>query len=396
VTGTAAAGTFAEAGVATPSLRQRLRGDRGLVAVVVIVLLAAVVMAVVQSRRTAGFLDPDAVDPTGSHALATLLHDQGVEVVRVTRADDAARAIRPGSTTLLVAPTAPLSSRMLDAVRRTQPGVVVLVTPDDASLAAWVTGARATGISTSTDEIAPDCLWQVATRAGALPAAGVQYATGLAEARTCWDHLVLDVPDTVPGSSAVTVIGTSDPFTNAHLADSGYAALAMGALGRGSTLVWWLPSAADPLQAAEGEQPSLGDLVPTWVHWALLQIVIAVLVIVWWRGRRLGRVVVEPLPVVVRATETVEGRARLYRRGRARGRAADELRAATTSRIRGRLALPLTAEVDTIATAAAARTGRPTSEVARLLGPGSEPSDDASLTGLADTLDTLENEVRRS
>ena len=37
-----------------------------------------------------------------------------------------------------------------------------------------------------------------------------------------------------------------------------------------------------------------------------------------WRGRRLGRLVVEPLPVVVQAVESTESRGRLYRRARDR------------------------------------------------------------------------------
>jgi hypothetical protein len=121
-----------------------------------------------------------------------------------------------------------------------------------------------------------------------------------------------------------------------------------------------------------------------------------VLLTVWWRGRRLGRVVLEPLPVVVRATETVEGRARLYRRSNARGRAADALRAATAGRLRSRLSLPRGAPLETIVAAVAQRTGRPATEVASLLTPGNEPTDDASLTRLAHALDNLENEVRRT
>ena len=41
-----------------------------------------------------GLLDPDATDPTGSHALSVLLTDQGVTVVRVTTAEAAASALR--------------------------------------------------------------------------------------------------------------------------------------------------------------------------------------------------------------------------------------------------------------------------------------------------------------
>ena len=55
-------------------------------------------------------------------------------------------------------------------------------------------------------------------------------------------------------------------------------------------------------------------------------IAIAALVIAVLQGRRLGPVIPEPLPVVIHAAETTEGRARLYRRSRARDRAAAALR----------------------------------------------------------------------
>jgi hypothetical protein len=132
------------------------------------------------------------------------------------------------------------------------------------------------------------------------------------------------------------------------------------------------------------------------VRWALLQLVLAMVVVIWWRGRRLGRIVVEPLPVVVRATESVEGRARLYRRGHARGRASEALIDAALTRLRARLALPRTAAPEVVVAAASARTGRSATDVAALLTPGSSPTDDAGLAGLADALDALENEVRRS
>ena len=213
--------------------------------------------------------------------------------------------------------------------------------------------------------------------------------------RTWWGGLGLDDSAT-RSQGSTTILGMSQALTNAELATSGNAALGMNVLGATRTVVWWLPSFADPLQFSGDEPPSIQDLVPGWVSWVLVQLALALLVVVWWRARRLGRVVVEPLPVVVRATEAVEGRARLYRRGGARGRAADALREGTTSRLRTRLGLPRTADPETVAAAIAARTGRSAPEVTNLLAPGRTPPDDASLTALADALDTLENEVRRS
>ena len=72
-----------------------------------------------------------------------------------------------------------------------------------------------------------------------------------------------------------------------------------------------------------------GDLLPDWVGPTVLELFIAVVLVAGWRARRLGPVVEEPLPVVVRAAEVTEGRARLYRRAKARDRAANELRRAT-------------------------------------------------------------------
>ena len=74
----------------------------------------------------------------------------------------------------------------------------------------------------------------------------------------------------------------------------------------------------------------------TWIVW---QLCLAVVLLALWKGRRIGPLVAEELPVVVRASETVEGRGRLYRSRRARDRAADALRTATLQRLLPRLGL---------------------------------------------------------
>lgn len=395
-TRTAAAPTYAD-GTST-TVREAFRRNRGLIAVGIVLVLAAVVVALAQGRRGAGFLDPDGFDPSGSHAVATLLEQQGVTVVRVTTAHAATEALRAadGRATLLVAPTAPLSERMLAEVSGADRLRTVLVAPDASVLEVLAPVAQPGDYSTSTDEIPAGCDWWLAQRTGPLPAEGLHYTVPTSQARSCWDGLVLDDSNT-RDELVTTVVGAAQAFTNDRLADSGYAALALNTLGHSPTLVWWLPSWNDPLQTTDGgSQPDIGDLVPRWVGWALLQLALAVLVVVWWRARRLGRVVVEPLPVVVRPTEAVEGRARLYRRGHARGRAADALREATVRRLRSRLGLPRGSDLADVVAAVSARTGRSPLEIESLLSPGGEPADDTALTLLADELDTLENEVRRS
>jgi len=126
-----------------------------------------------------------------------------------------------------------------------------------------------------------------------------------------------------------------------------------------------------------------------------LQLAFAVLALALSQGRRFGPVVTEHLPVVVRAAETTEGRARLYRRAGARGRAAQNLRAASAARIVPLVGHQRGADRDAVTSAVASRTGRTASEVDAVLY-GAAPVDDAALVRLADELDTLERMVRRT
>ncbi len=61
------------------------------------------------------------------------------------------------------------------------------------------------------------------------------------------------------------------------------------------------------------------DFLPPGFGTALYALGMTALVAALWRGRRFGPLAVEPLPVVVRASEATRGRARLYRRARAYG-----------------------------------------------------------------------------
>jgi hypothetical protein len=194
------------------------------------------------------------------------------------------------------------------------------------------------------------------------------------------------------GGGSVTLLGSGEALTNGALDDEGNAALAVGTLGAEPVLVWWTPV---PTPSASGQgEASLTELLPRQVGWIGAQLVVVLLAVMLWRGRRLGRLVTEPLPVVVRSVETTLGRAALYRRARARGRAAQVLKAAAGRRIAVACGLPRTAAPETVAALAAERTGRPLADVTALLS-GPSPTDDLELVRMARALDSLESALRR-
>ncbi len=184
-------------------------------------------------------------------------------------------------------------------------------------------------------------------------------------------------------------------MTNRHLDEQGNAALALGLLSDHPRLTWYTAR-----RAAGGA--SLTSLLPEAIPWAVLQLGIALIVIGFWRGRRLGPVVTEPLPVVVRAAETVLGRARLYAAARARDTAATALREGSRTRLAALVHLDAHAAPEALVAAVAARTGEEPGAVAALLfaGAGADgygaAQTDATLVRIADELDRLEHKAKET
>ncbi len=387
---TAGAVGAAPAGSSTdPTAADVWRAAKGPVAVAVLVLLAGLLVAVTSGGGAARPLDPASAAPGGARALAELLRDQGVRVDRLTRTAAVTRTAVRGSTLLVVDPDL-LADGQVEALRGTGADLVVLSTRAPQR---WVAGVGATAVDPAVRP--PACALPEARRAGVAEAGLVGYdvdGTELGTAVRCYSHD--GRPSLVQGDvdgHLVTFVGTGAGFTNSSLDDDGNAALALGLLGGHDRLAWYLPSTEDLPAAA---QKTFYELVPDAVWWGLGQLLVAVLLLALWRARRLGPVVTEPLPVVVRAAETVEGRGRLYRRAGARGRAADALRAGVRDRLGPALGLPRRAEPGAVVAAVAARSSRPAGEVGSLLY-GAAPADDAALVRLADGLDHLEREVRR-
>ncbi len=82
------------------------------------------------------------------------------------------------------------------------------------------------------------------------------------------------------------------------------AALALRLLGQHERLLWYV---ADSTDLGSGEGLSLSRLLPPWLGPSAILLVVGVLALMLLRGRRLGPLVTEPLPVVVRAVESTTG-----------------------------------------------------------------------------------------
>ncbi|MGW6875640.1 DUF4350 domain-containing protein [Streptomyces xanthophaeus] len=383
---------------------QLWRRARGIVALLVLLLASAVALAALDSGTRHGYLDPRSADPTGSRALAQLLEDRGVTTRVVTTAREAAAASGPRTTLLVTDP-----ELLGDAQRRTvrsamdlSGGRTVLLAPGSTALAALAPGVR-TEDGWSADDLAPGCALPAATSAGrATTGTGLRYSTTRPGATACYPgngHPTLLVLPTGTTDGDTVVLGSESILLNENLAQEGNASLALQLLGSHPDLVWYLPtlSDTDPDATSADEDESLFDLVPAGWSWALLQLFAAAVLAALWRARRLGPLVTENLPVIIRASEATEGRARLYRKAGARDRAATVLRAAARERLAALVGVPQSQAHDPAALVPAVSTRLPDGSrdtTALLFGP--TPSDDAALVALADHLDALEREVRTS
>ncbi|GIG39654.1 DUF4350 domain-containing protein [Cellulomonas phragmiteti] len=335
---------------------------------------------------------PDNPGASGARAVARVLERQGVTVDHVTTTAAALAAAR-GDGTVLVVGDQWLVEEQVDALAALDDDLVLVD-------AGWALSRLAPDVATSGEAVPrtrreASCDDPDAVAAGTLTAAG-GYEDLSGAATTCFPagggggaYLVLE-----RDGRRITALSDLHPLTNDAVDEDGHAALALRALGRHDHLVWYVPSLDDMGVVGEpGSGTSLPDLVP-WVRPVAAWLVLVLLVTVVWRGRRLGPVVAEPLPVVVRSAEATRGRGRLYRRARAHGHAAAALRAGTAARVAHRLGLPRSADAPSLVDALARATGRRAVDVESLLY-GPPPIDDAGLLRLADDLHHLESEVHR-
>jgi hypothetical protein len=180
-------------------------------------------------------------------------------------------------------------------------------------------------------------------------------------------------------------------FSNEHLADDGNAALALALLGQTGHIVWYVPSFADTDIEAQTSD-TLASLTPPWVTPAILLLLLAGIVAGVARGQRFGPLVTETLPVTVRASETMHGRARLTAKAGDAPHAAAALRDGSLRRLAKRLGMGARSTPVEVADAASDRLRIPRGSLHDLLA-GALPQNDSELVDVSRRLAELETAV---
>lgn len=383
----------------TPTLRATGRRWLFWVVVAIVVIAAAIIsLAAVGSSSDAARLDPRSPAPSGSKAVVEVLRSQGVEVTIVETSAAALEALGGTGTTLVIHdPSSLLTEERLEALAG-RAAVTVLLEPGFLELDAIAPGIEAAGLADGT--ATAGCAWPIADRADEIVGDDSTYRIGDAAdgAIGCFrgedgdgDRFRLVAIDG-DGDAAgdVVVVGATTALTNEAATTAGNGALALGVLGQQPRLVWLTPTLAELAGTAP---PTIGDLSPGWVvPFAVLAVLVAIAAAVV-TGRRMGPLMIEPLPVVVPSSETMRGRARLYAASRARLRAADALRLGTVGRLARHSGLASSAGLDEVCAAVAAITGTPVAGVRDLL-VDRIPATDRELVDLSDALLRLERDLQ--
>ncbi|MFV0252343.1 MAG: DUF4350 domain-containing protein [Beutenbergiaceae bacterium] len=369
----------------TPTQDRRWRrGWLGLAAAGLALIVVALLLVALRPAVSSTTLAPDNPEDDGGRAAAQVLGQQGVEVVYVRTTAAALAAAEPNSTLFIVNP-ASLNQEQGEALAQVPADIVL--TELEANTTNYLTDRIEANTYEPRGPVDVDCADEDALAAQRIEAGGALIVGD--DVTSCFS-----TPDGAlyvswtEGEQKWRVLSDGYMFSNAGLDERGNAALVFRALGAHDKLIWYLPSLDDPFGTdAERVEPLPVPAVAIWF------IILLGILTTAWRARRLGPVVTEPLPVVVKATETTRGRGRLYRRARAHAHAGAALRAGFLARVSGRLGLPGHAEPAQVVDTMVRISGRDPTAINDVLY-GAPPHDDATLIALTKALDTLESEVQ--
>jgi len=406
--------------------RRWLRGVLPLAVVLALIAFTITVHVLQQGDPTdKSFLSPTSDADDGAKRLASRLTAAGVQIDRQTDTPGALAAARAGTpATVLVTTPSLVYSDYLFRLRALPAGTrVVLIAPDpsavsDAGLTADLAGPRWTAA-------APEAGCTADFAAGPAAVLRWQYTATYGGTARCYSGGVVEL---TAGNTTVTLVGAADAFRNDRAGEHANQAFATGLLSRSNRVIWLdlhkheeppefsggrrgqpddeatpepEPGGGDPGDSSDdgndnqsqgggpgsgqddgnggGGNPladsPLGQAFPPALWATILLLVLAAAALAAASARRLGAPVAEPLPVRVRAAETVRGLGGLYRRARARDTSLATLQGAAVRRLADHFGMPPDSSTAEVAERVAAYTGKPVDEVRAVLGAAAEGTD---------------------
>lgn len=381
-----------------------------LCAVLAVVVTLGIFVAGNAGERSPGPLSITNPGPAGGQAAASILARQGVSVTATDSLESTVAELpKDGPATVLVFDPlgllVPEQYASLAASAASSQAKIVALSPGPLAVRALSSELSASGVAaTSEPSAAAHCQAPNALAAGSIDAKSI---AALAQPGSRGDAALLYsgtftcfVPTgnadsgagllATTGDGSVTVLGNPAILSNDRLASYGNAALTLRTLGSTPHLIWYTASLADVSAAAHA--PTIDELTPNWIFPAAMWLLFISVLGMLWRGRRLGPLAVEPLPVIVKSSETMTGRARLYQDARALERAARILQRATLNRLARALRLGVNATAEAVVDEAATRSSATHHQVHTLL-LTAVPGTDKELLALAAELAALEEEI---
>ncbi len=359
-------------------------------------LLAAWLFNLAAPRLSDLEFAPDNAREGGGRALAQVLAREGV-TIRFTRSIEEAQRWATEGTTLLIAYDPSPAAKLYRDLLETDADVVV-TSPLDNLIDAVAWKARMSlGLANAPSQPEPveaQCELPAALAAGTF----TSWGTGL----DLYDDNGMDIPEGVSGcfpaawgyhlvhiqneGRTISVLDDSLAWSNHRITEQGNAALALHLLGQNTELIWLIP------QDVPSVSPDSGPALPLRFQLAAAIAALTAVFLAGWQIRRMGPLISERLPVLVKASETTRGRAKLYRANKSYGRAAAALRAGTAQRLGARLGLSDSSGRQALVMAISQATQRDQNEVFDLFY-GPAPHNDFDLVHLAQRLDDLEREM---
>lgn len=199
------------------------------------------------------------------------------------------------------------------------------------------------------------------------------------------DALIVAIPE---GNGTIVAVGGSSLFQNSHLDDADNAVVAVSLLA---------PKQGTKVAFVRGPSFGAGDetlwgLIRPGIRYGLLQIAIAFLLFAIWRGRRLGRPVLEIPRIEIEGSEFVEAVGHLLERTNSPAYAAAILRADARREIARRVGGGRADDPESLAAMLDVRLGADRNRIRAIL-TDSPIADENELVALAQQLQSLRQEV---